>query len=184
MSCAGRCQCLRGSGALMRLAPRGWREGVAGLGVADGRLGSRLLSRSDDSGQRASLPRRCGDEILEQVWWVLLRFVSPRCAGFEGCDWLKFHGLTPEAMSLRRAARATKCATNTEQRWHPRMLRFGASLQCSLGAGGLRKGGQARFGRVTGRVGAILGNEPVPFFAGWHGGCSERSQQAAMTIVY
>ena len=63
-----------------------------------------------------SPPRPWGDERAKLDWRILLRFVSPRCAGSGEHRWLEFHELTPEATTCRHAARATKRATDSEQR--------------------------------------------------------------------
>jgi hypothetical protein len=52
------------------------------------------------------------DEKAKLDWWILSRFVSPRCAGSVECNCLRFHGLTPEVTTFRRAARATNCVAN------------------------------------------------------------------------
>ena len=65
-----------------------------------------------------------GDERAKLDWRILLRFMSPRCAGYGEHGWLEFHGLTPEATTCRRAARAMKRVIDAEPRRCPDSFNF------------------------------------------------------------
>ena len=44
-----------------------------------------------------------GDEKAEVVWWIVLRFVWPRCVGSGKCNWLEFRGLVGVVLCIVRA---------------------------------------------------------------------------------